>query len=135
MDNQVHVDDETFDDRITKALVGRKIVSVSSSNRGIYDQDVDGELVLDDGTVLEIQCDYADYDGGDGDFFIDALNTVDNAIMSVSLNSTNKGEIRHLKLFVYTEGMASNGQMVAAVHGAENEYYGTGFNVSVKVPS
>lgn len=143
-EDNIHVEDgEKFDEYVRNALVGRKIVSTK-----ISEDRRNGELVLDDGSVLEIESCYDESPNYDG-HTLDALNTVDNAIMSVSVKTTHEGIVRErgeqvplysefdqtVEIFVYTEGMVSNGQLVASVSGDYNPWYGTGFFVEVKMPS
>lgn len=130
MNAQIHVDDEkNFNELLEANLYGKSIVSAEKNE---YNNQA--TLTLSDGTVLTLNTDLAAYDGGEGDFFIDAINTVDNVIMSASVESKREGHTRTLELFVYTEGVPNQGQMVATVSGFENPYYGTGFKISVNLP-
>lgn len=124
-DIQYDQDDEA---QIAELLVGRRVEKVSENT-----------LLLDDGTVLEVQGNEGGCSCGAGDYELTELNSVDNAIMSVSVENRTKsdeelgddyGYEEVYTIFVYAENQQIK---LAEFEGSDgNGYYGTGFQLTVK---
>jgi hypothetical protein len=117
-------------EEISKLLVGRRVEKVSENT-----------LLLDDGTVLEVQGNEGGCSCGGGDYDLTELNSVDNAIMSVEVEERYKsdeergeddwyGGSQVYTLFVYAENEKLK---LAEFEGDDGSgYYGTGFQITVK---
>ena len=105
-------------------LVGRKIVGAHW-----------GQLVLDDGTVLQIDPNQGCGGCAAGNYWVDLVATHDNVITNVDLvegEGSVAGDERY-SLFVYTDRV---GTEVMTVEGTEgNGYYGSGFEIKVRRPN
>ena len=120
------IDGEDIDE-VKKLLLYRKIVEA----RPINDQV--GELVLDNGTVLRVVANDAQAEHCDcGEWYLDALNTCDNAITNVELVYDTRDGFEDLQIFVYAEDKRIK---AIDVYGDEgNGYYGRGFKITVEKP-
>lgn len=121
------IDGEDIDE-VKKLLLYRKIVEVHRIN------DKCGELTLDNGTVLCVVANDACAGGGcdEGEWYLDALNTCDNAITNVKLVHDRRGGFEDLQIFVYAEDKPIK---AIDVYGDEgNGYYGRGFTISIEKP-
>lgn len=124
--------DENDLEELSALLVGRKVAKVDERT-----------LLLDDGTVLDVRGNEGGCCCGAGDYELTTLNGVDNAIMSVQIDTGYKdGEEREsyfdggeqwYRIFVY----AQNEQLLLAEFEGDdgNGYYGTGFQITVKKSS
>lgn len=124
--------DESDEEEIAKLLVGRRVEKVSKDT-----------LLLDDGTILEVRGNEGGCSCGAGDYDLIELNSVDNVIMSVSIEDRYKsdeergdgddyweGGSQIYNIFVYAENEKLK---LAEFEGDDgNGYYGTGFNIIVK---
>jgi nicotinamide mononucleotide (NMN) deamidase PncC len=72
-----HCSDEGFNDYVKELLLFHKVVSVQARN------DQDAELVLDNGTVLEVYGNVGCGGCENGWYYLTALNKCDNAITNV----------------------------------------------------
>jgi hypothetical protein len=118
--------DQDDAEEIAQLLVGRRVEKVSEDT-----------LLLDDGTILEVQGNEGGCSCSSGDYFLTELNNVDNAIMSVEIDrSVKDGEDEYCEpdevytIFVYAENEKIK---LAEFEGSDgNGYYGTGFQITVK---
>lgn len=114
------------EDRIKEILVGRKIVKAELT-----------DLILDNGTILQIVPNEGGCSCGAGDYWLDNLNKFDNVITNVEVKDfggENAGwgdeDFHTYQLFVYSGGISTS---VADIKGDDgNGYYGTGFDIHVK---
>jgi hypothetical protein len=112
-------------DEIEALLVGKKVVSTD-----LYE----GTLTLSDGTRLKV---VPNFDGGPsgGDFFLQSLATIENAITAVELRDrydVTAGENPDIyEIFVYAEGVPNEQRLVQVTGDAGNAYYGAGFKLLV----
>ena len=139
--------DETDETEIAELLVGRRIVAAEKGNfvipgRSAWEDDnAEGKLVLDDGTVLYLAGNVGGCSCGAGDYQLEKLATVDNIITSARVES-NPGGDDYLndsyddgayRIFVVADAVEIN---VAEFVGSDgNGYYGTGFELHVVRPS
>lgn len=113
-------------------LLYRKIVEVRGNS-------YQGELVLDDGTVLKIVPNEGCSGCGAGYFYIDELNTCDNIITDVQIeydtgryNRNFDSNDECIRIFVLAEDTRIK---IIDVSGNEgNGYYGRGFVIYVEKP-
>ena len=113
---------------VKKLLLYRKIVEARRINDRI------GELVLDNDTVLRVIANDGQSEHCDaGYWYLDDLNTCDNAITNVELiHDTRNGGDEDLQIFVYAEDTRIK---AIDVYGDEgNGYYGRGFVIIVEKP-
>ncbi len=120
---------------IRELLIGRKVVEVTKHEGNPY-YEAKSFITLDNGTVLEIEGNSGCGGCSEGHYNVAELNTVDNAIMSVEFEQDEiQGEwsdIDAFRIFVYAE----NEQIkLLEVTGHDNGYYGTGYYVTVRLPS
>lgn len=105
-------------------FVGRKVVSVDESRE---------RLTLDDGTVVRVIPNYGCGGCTSGGYGLAYLNTCDNIITSVEVETFNDGDdygTTVYTVFVYAENNVVND--IIAVSGSDgNGYYGTGFRLEV----
>lgn len=110
-------------DKIIDLLIGRKVVGVDR-----------GTLTLDNGTDIIVVPNEGGCSCGSGDYYLDALNRVDNVITKVEFDydpeDTNTD--RTLNIFVYAENERVNLMTVSGDDG--DGYYGTGFILRVREP-
>jgi hypothetical protein len=109
-------------DRIKEILVGRKIVKADMT-----------DLILDNGTILQIVPNQGGCSCGAGDYYLDNISKFDNVITDVEVKDIEEdeyGEFHTYQLFVYSGGISTS---VADIKGDDgNGYYGTGFYIVVK---
>lgn len=120
---------------VRELLIGRKVVAVQKHEGNPY-YEAKSYITLDNGTVLEIEGNDGCGGCSEGHYEVAELNTVDNAIMSVEFEQGETlgewGEIDAFRIFVYAE----NEQIkLLEVTGHDNGYYGTGYYVTVRLPS
>ncbi len=112
------------EDEIKSLFIGRKVVKAEGS-----------DLILDDGTVLQVIPNDGGCSCGAGDYYLDNLNKFDNVITDVEIkavpDSDSEWESGYTyQLFVYSGGISTS---VADIKGDDgNGYYGTGFEIYVK---
>jgi hypothetical protein len=113
--------DHNAEDDITRLLVGRKVTKVDHET-----------LSLDDGTILKVLPN--DGCGGctNGYYELEALNEVENAIMSVEF--TESQNLDMLSIFVYCEGVETRQQLLEVSGDDGNGYYGYGYRIRVIRP-
>ena len=107
-------------------LLYRKIVEVRRNSW-------QGELVLDDGTVLKIVPNEGCSGCGAGTFYIQELNTCDNIITDVQIEyDVCRDDEEYIRIFVLAEDTRIK---IIDVSGNEgNGYYGRGFVIYVEKP-
>lgn len=112
--------DCTDHDEIRELLIGQKITVRE-----------DNVLVLDNGTELTVIANDGCGGCSSGHFYVQALNGVDNAIMSVEFDNTvGQDYDENLVVCVYTE---FGPQVIIDVEGdVGNGWYGWGYTIRVK---
>lgn len=111
---------------LNELLVGKSIVSVDQAA---------ATLTLSDGAVLTIIPNLGEgYDGGD--FFLDRISTVENAIVAVEAATDHDGALPQgrtetYRINVYTAGIPALQELVSVSGDSGNGYYGSGFTVLV----
>lgn len=121
--------DQSDEEEIAQLLIGRRVEKVTENT-----------LLLDDGTILEVQGNEGGCACSAGDYYLTELNGVDNAIMSVEIERRLAdgeeaddwyGEPDEVyTIFVYAENEKIK---LAQFEGSDgNGYYGTGFQLTVK---
>lgn len=119
-----HSDDYDFEQKMQNLLMYRKVIKADGN-------DQDATLVLDNGVVLNVEGNRGCGGCGNGWYFLEALNKCNNVITNVEahVNVNNNGDdVYHL--FVYAEDNRIN---LIQYAGADNGYYGTGYDVYVTV--
>ena len=108
------------EDRIKEILVGRRIVKAELI-----------DLILDNGTILQIVPNDGGCVCGAGDYWLENINKFDNVITNVEVkDNTTEDDSTVYQLFVYSGGVSTS---VADIKGDDgNGYYGTGFDIHVK---
>lgn len=128
-------DSKVNEQAIRELLIGRKVVEVTKHEGNPY-YEAKSYITLDNGTVLEIEGNSGCGGCSEGHYSVDELNTVDNAIMSVEFEQGETlgewGEIDAFRIFVYAENEKIK---LLEVTGGDNGYYGTGYYVTVRLPS
>lgn len=121
--------DEAFEKKLSKELVGRRIVEIDKQSDQI------GYLILDNGTRLKLVGNEGCGGCGNGWYYLDELNTCSNVITSVTLGCEQPGESWGEEYGVYRLYVfAENEKICAASYsGGDNGYYGEGFSVHVEV--
>lgn len=122
--------------RLRELLFGRKIVLAETVKPDANNNYAEGVLVLDDGTALLVGGNEGCAGCPSGYYWLQDLNTVDNAITNVVLDEHFTGKYEEngvYRIFVIAEDR--NQHLVASFEGSDgNGYYGTGYWISV-VPS
>lgn len=119
-----HSDDYDFERSVKELLLYRKIVKVERLN------DQDGVLTLDNETQLIVKGNEGCGGCGNGWYYLDELNDCDNVITDVKCEITGTEYNDVYKIFVYTEDKQIN---CVQYSGGDNGYYGTGYDLYVKV--
>jgi hypothetical protein len=117
-----HCSDEGFNDYVKELLLFHKVVSVQARN------DQNAELVLDNGTVLEVYGNIGCGGCENGWYYLTALNKCDNAITNVEVVQDEYETV--FSIFVYADDTRIN---LVTYEGDDNGYYGTGYYLRVKV--
>ena len=117
-----HCSDEGFNDYVKELLLFHKVVFVQARN------DQDAELVLDNGTVLEVYGNEGCGGCENGWYYLTALNKCDNAITNVEVVQDEYETV--FSIFVYADDTRIN---LVTYEGDDNGYYGTGYYLRVKV--
>lgn len=118
-------DDLNFEKKMEKLLVGRKIVKAEQLD------EQSAVLTLDNGTELIAVGNEGCGGCGNGWYYLDELNVCDNAITNVECvlyGNEDHDDVYHL--FVYAEDKKIN---CLQYSGYDNGYYGTGYDLYVKV--
>jgi hypothetical protein len=140
MANLTNWQDKNYHDfeQLRSALFGRKIVNAETID------DFEGQLTLDDGTILRVGGNEGGCSCGAGDYPITTLNTVDNAITNVIVEENpdyddgkcekcDSWSCEHrgwYRIYVVAEDHTQH--LVASFEGSDgNGYYGTGWWISV----
>ena len=113
---------ETDAESISELLIGRRVVEAHN-----------GILMLDDGTVLEVEPNRGCGGCSSGNYYLEHLETVNNAITAVELSDKYDGERfeRTYRIYVYANGMRHD--LLRVVGDDGNGYYGTGYELYVRV--
>jgi hypothetical protein len=136
---------ETDEDEIAALLIGRRIVTAEKGDvdypgRIHWSFRPEGRLVLDDGTELYLAGNEGGCSCGAGDYDLEKVAAVDNAITGVRVESKPDNDYDWhddtpgvYRIFVITDAAEIN---VAEFVGSDgNGYYGTGFELIVRRPS
>lgn len=112
---------------LTALLVGKSVSSVDTAA---------GTLTLSDGAVLTIVPNFGEGWDGEGDFFLDRISTVENAIVAVEAATDHDGALPQgrtetYRINVYTAGIPALQELVSVSGDSGNGYYGSGFTVLV----
>lgn len=123
------------EDDLRSLLFGKRVISAKKIDINRENDYAEGQLVLDDGTVLLVGGNEGCGGCPSGYYWLEALNTVDNAISNVRLEEEFTDEYReadgHYRIFVIAEDQ--NEHLLAQFDGSDgNGYYGTGYWISVK---
>ena len=125
-------------DLLKRSLLGRSVVRVQNDSEGMCSrwEHAEGEIELDDGTVLYLAGNKGGCSCSAGDYFLSPLNDMPvNGIMDVQVEyeSTDKyGEDGVYRIFVLAQ---DDRIKLAEFEGGDgNGYYGTGFYFRIASP-
>jgi hypothetical protein len=119
-----HSDDAHFEGEVKNLLLFRRIVKAEAID------DQTGVLTLDNGTELVVEGNEGCGGCGNGWFYLEKLNDCDNAITNVKCMVEGDDDDLAYHIFVFAE----NKQIECVRYeGYDNGYYGTGYNLYVKV--
>ena len=123
--------DRTFNEcdekEIEELLLGHKIVADESND----------SLVLDNGVVLQINPNIGCYGCEAGNYYLQHIASVNNAITNVEFVNDYEGyddeeDYQHYRIFVIADGVTTE---LLDVYGTDgNGYYGTGYTIDVYIP-
>ena len=106
-------------------MLGHKIVA----------DEFTGSLVLDNGILLYINPNIGCSGCGSGDYYLQHITSVNNAITNVEFIEEYDDDdfnYKHYKIFVIADGMTTE---LLDVYGTDgNGYYGTGYTIDVYIP-
>ncbi len=117
-----HSDDGNFQKKVENLLLFRKVVSVKEVD------DQTAELTLDNGIVLVTEGNEGCGGCGNGWYYLTALNRCDNAITQVECE--DDGDTYNIFVFAENEKIT-----LVQYDGYDNGYYGTGYTLSVRMPT
>lgn len=121
----IHSNDANFEKEMKDVLLYRKIVKAECLD------DQQAMLTLDNGTQIYTAGNEGCGGCGNGWFYLDKLNACDNAIMNVEcVCEENDYDNYVYKIFVFT---INDKIECVRYEGCDNGYYGTGFDVYVRV--
>jgi hypothetical protein len=110
---------ECNEKEIKELLLGHKIVADEASD----------SLVLDDGTLLQINPNIGCSGCESGNYYLHHIASVNNAITNVEFVEDYDNYYKHYKIFVIADGMTTE---LLDVYGTDgNGYYGTGYEIDV----
>lgn len=115
--------DEGLTDELKNLLLFRKVVKVEEID------DMTAEITLDNGVVLHTQGNEGCGGCGNGWYYLDALNTCDNAITDVEVR-VDAAETE-FSIFVFADNQEVN---LVTYTGDDNGFYGTGFYLTAYLP-
>ena len=127
MNITIHSNDADFESNVKSLLLFHKIVSVERINSQT------ATLTLDNGTILEVVGNEGCGVCGNGWFYLDALNSCDNAITDVRCSHTGDGgyeDTETYNIYVFVDSAMVN---CVQFSGYDNGYYGTGYSMRVIV--
>lgn len=93
-----------------------------------------GNLVLDNGVVLQINPNIGCGGCESGNYYLEHISSVNNAITNVEFVEEFEDDCyyEHYKIFVIADGMTTE---LLDVYGTDgNGYYGTGYTIDVYMP-
>ena len=117
-----HSDDFNFEKEVKKLLLFRKIVKAE-----IFD-DQTAILTLDNGTELVAHGNEGCGGCGNGWYYLDELNTCENAITDVKCEVDGYEENGVYHLYVFADNTKIN---CLQYSGGDNGYYGTGYDLYI----
>lgn len=116
---------ECNEKEIKELLLGHKIVA----------DELTGSLLLDNGILLYINPNIGCDGCGSGDYYLQHITSVNNAITNVEFIEEYDDDdfnYKHYKIFVIADGMTTE---LLDVYGTDgNGYYGTGYTIDVCIP-
>lgn len=114
---------ECNENEIKELLLGHKIVADENNDA----------LILDNGVVLQINPNVGCYGCESGNYYLQHIASVNNAITNVEFVDDFDAEYyKHYKIFVIADGMTTE---LLDVYGTDgNGYYGTGYKIDVYFP-
>lgn len=116
---------ECNEKEIEELLLGHKIVA----------DELTGSLLLDNGILLYINPNIGCNGCGSGDYYLQHITSVNNAITNVEFIEEYDDDdfnYKHYKIFVIADGMTTE---LLDVYGTDgNGYYGTGYTIDVCIP-
>jgi hypothetical protein len=120
-----HSDDFKFENEVKKLLLYRKVVKAERTD------DQSGILTLDNGVQIVVEGNEGCGGCGNGWYYLDELNTCDNAITDVEcvLDANDKGDDRY-HIFIFADNKKIN---CVQYSGSDNGYYGTGYDLYIRV--
>jgi hypothetical protein len=129
---------ENDDQKIADLLVGRRIVAAEQGSFKLglnrWDDEAEGKLTLDDGTVVYVVPHIGGCSCGAGDYSLTSLAKVDNVITSVRLAAEegprewDEGPTSY-RIYVVADAVEINAVQIDGDDG--NGYYGTGYELIV----
>ena len=94
-----------------------------------------GNLVLDNGVVLQINPNIGCNGCGSGSYYLRHITSVNNAITNVEFveeYDDDEYQCKHYRIFVIADGVTTE---LLDVYGTDgNGYYGTGYTIDVYIP-
>lgn len=117
-----HCQDVGFNEYVKEQLLFHKVISAKALN------EQNAELVLDNGTVLEVYGNKGCGGCENGWYYLTALNKCDNAITNVEVVENECETV--FSIFVYADDTRIN---LLTYEGEDNGYYGVGYYLQVKV--
>lgn len=119
-----HSDDSTFEENVTELLLYRKIVKVERID------ELEGVLTLDNGIQLVVKGNEGCGGCENGWYYLDALNSCDNAITNVECVVGEQDYEDVYNIFVFADEKRIN---CVQYRGSDNGYYGTGYHLYVRI--
>lgn len=117
-----HCQDAKFPEYVKEQLLFHKVISAKALN------DQNAELVLDNGTILEVYGNEGCGGCANGWYYLTVLNKCDNAITNVEVVENEAETV--FSIFVYADDTRIN---LVTYEGEDNGYYGVGYYLQVKV--
>ena len=119
-----HSDDANFVEKVKELLLHRKIIEIKKMD------DQTGILILDNGVELIAEGNEGCGGCGNGWYYLDELNGCDNAITNVECVCESDGYDDVYHIFVFADNKKIN---CIQYSGGDNGYYGTGYDLCVRV--
>ena len=116
---------ECDEKEIEELLLGHKIVADENNDT----------LILDNGVVLQINPNVGCYGCESGNYYLEHISSVNNAITNVEFveeYDDDEYQCKHYRIFVIANGMTTELLDVCGTDG--NGWYGTGYTIDVCIP-
>lgn len=117
-----HSDDADFQEKVKKLLLFHRVVNAEKLG---YQE---GVLTLDNGVKLFLQGNEGCGGCSNGWYYLEQLNTCDNAITNVECVLDGDSEDGTYHIYVYADAIKVN---LAEYEGSDNGWYGTGYDLYV----